>query len=54
MKANQKNDVNNIINAEYIRTKVQTTFNTMTNIFFDILIRFLCSMLADTLKCRST
>lgn len=49
-----KNDVNNIINAEYIRTKVQTTFNTMTNIFFDILIRFLCSMLADTLKCRST
>lgn len=49
-----KNDMNNIINVEYIRTKVQITFNTMTNFFFDILIRFLCPMLTDTLKCWST
>lgn len=29
-----KNDMNNIINVEYIRTKVQITFNTMTNFFW--------------------
>lgn len=45
IESKSKIDINTIINAEYIRTKVPITFNPITNIFRDI--RFLILMEVD-------